>query len=78
MFEISGILVPPDCVAALTEKEQRQFLQSMKRNYGIRTTTSFETSAVRLEMKSWVFPMVWRGRPLSLKTARSTFPLSCP
>ena len=39
------ILVPPDCVAALTEKEQRQSLQIMKRNYGIRTTTS---SKIRL------------------------------
>jgi nicotinamidase-related amidase len=34
------IIVPTDCVAALTENDQRQFLQLMKNNYGVRATPS--------------------------------------
>jgi nicotinamidase-related amidase len=34
------IIVPTDCVAALTDNDQRESLQIMKRNYGVRTTMS--------------------------------------
>jgi nicotinamidase-related amidase len=42
-----GLIVPSDCVAALTDNDQRQSLQIMKKNYDARTAPS---SKIRLSL----------------------------